>query len=60
MSRGLIFGFLGVRLDVKQAQGKKLTINIVFPDRNEKFLLELNNSHLNNIQDMQARNPDAP
>jgi len=59
MSSGLIFDFLGVRLDSEKAQGKQLTINIVFPDRSEKFLLELSNSHLNNIEGVQSKLADV-
>ncbi|MFT6989613.1 MAG: alkyl sulfatase BDS1-like metallo-beta-lactamase superfamily hydrolase [Paraglaciecola sp.] len=49
MSSEMLFNLLGVKLDVEQAQDKHLTINIIIPDRNEKFALELKNSHLNNI-----------
>jgi len=59
MSTGLIFDFLGVRLNSEKAQGKQLTINVVIPDRDEKFLLELKNSHLNNIEHVQSSNADV-
>jgi len=59
MSSGLIFDFLGVRLDSNKAQGKQLTINVMFPDRNQTFLLELNNSHLNNIEGVQSSAADV-
>lgn len=59
MSSELIFDFLGVRLSSDKAAGKELTINVVIPDRNEKFLLELKNSHLNNIANVQSDNADV-
>jgi len=46
MSSELIFDFLGVRLNSELAIEKTITINIVFPDKDEKFLLELKNAHL--------------
>lgn len=49
MTSEMLFNLLGVKLDVEQAQDKHLTINIIIPDRDEKFALELKNSHLNNI-----------
>ena len=49
MSSELVFDYLGVLLDSKQAVGKKLDININFSDTDEQFLLQLKNSHLNNI-----------
>jgi len=54
MDSSLIFDFLGVRLDTEKALDKNLIINVRFPDRNEKFLLELKNAHLNNIEGIQS------
>lgn len=59
MSTELLFDFLGVKLNAQKAMDKTLTINFVLPDRNEKFLLELKNAHLNNIKDIQSANPDV-
>jgi alkyl sulfatase BDS1-like metallo-beta-lactamase superfamily hydrolase len=59
MSSELIFDYLGVRLNTDKALGKHLTINIVFPDNNEKFLLELKNAHLNNIEGVQSENANV-
>lgn len=49
MSTELILDYLGVRLNYEKALNKRFSINMVFPDTHETFLLELNNSHLNNI-----------
>jgi alkyl sulfatase BDS1-like metallo-beta-lactamase superfamily hydrolase len=55
MSSELIFDFLGVRLNTDKALNKHFKINFIFPDRNETFLLELKNSHLNNIENIQDK-----
>ncbi|MCG8906847.1 alkyl sulfatase dimerization domain-containing protein [Pseudomonas sp. DP-17] len=54
MDTGLLFDYLGVRMNADKAEGKDLSINLILPDRNEKYLLELKNSHLNNIKDVQS------
>nr|WP_136250973.1 alkyl sulfatase dimerization domain-containing protein [Ningiella ruwaisensis] len=59
MDSGLIFDFLGVRLNAQKALGKSLKINIVFPDENTRYLLELENAHLNNIKGIQAKDADV-
>jgi len=58
MSSELIFDFLGVRLNTDKALAHQFKINFVFPDRNEKFLLELSNAHLNNIENVQDKQAD--
>ncbi len=58
MSSELIFDFLGVRLNTEKALAHHFKINFIFPDRNEKFLLELNNAHLNNIENIQDKQAD--
>jgi len=58
MSSELIFDFLGVRLNSLKALGHHFKINFIFPDRNEKFLLELANDHLNNIENIQDEHAD--
>jgi alkyl sulfatase BDS1-like metallo-beta-lactamase superfamily hydrolase len=59
MSSELIFDFLGVRLNSDLALGKTITVNLAFPDKNETFLLELKNAHLNNIEGIQSENADV-
>ncbi|MCJ1888390.1 MBL fold metallo-hydrolase [Pseudomonas sp. LA21] len=56
MDTGLLFDYLGVRLNAQKAEGEDLSINLVLPDRNEHYLLELKNSHLNNIKGVQSEN----
>lgn len=56
MDTGLLFDYLGVRLNAEKAEGEDFAINLVLPDKNEKYLLELKNSHLNNIKGVQNEN----
>lgn len=56
MDTGLLFDYLGVRLNAEKAEGEDFAINLVLPDKNEQYLLELNNSHLNNIKGVQSEN----
>jgi alkyl sulfatase BDS1-like metallo-beta-lactamase superfamily hydrolase len=51
MSPELLFGYMGVQLDAKKADGKTLAINWIFPDINEKHALFLENSVLNHWPD---------
>ena len=51
MSPELLFGYMGVQLDAKKADGKTLVINWIFPDIKEKHALFLENSVLNHWPD---------
>jgi alkyl sulfatase BDS1-like metallo-beta-lactamase superfamily hydrolase len=59
MSFELIFGYMGIQLDAKKADGKKITINWVFPDAKAKHTLFLENSVLNHWANYQAKDPDV-
>lgn len=59
MSFDLIFGFMGIQLDAKKADGKKITVNWVFPDAKAKHALFLENSVLNHWADYQAKDADV-
>nr|WP_294978538.1 alkyl sulfatase dimerization domain-containing protein [uncultured Pseudomonas sp.] len=56
MDTGLLFDYLGVRLNAQKAEGEDLSINLVLPDVKEQYLLELKNSHLNNIKGVRSEN----
>ena len=58
MSTELWLDFLGISLDPKRAEGLQFTINLVTPDNGEKYLIELSNATLTNIEGQQAKNPD--
>jgi len=58
ISTGLFLDFLGVRLDSKKAGDTRFTMNLVTPDNGEKFVVELSNATLTNLQGFQAKNAD--
>jgi alkyl sulfatase BDS1-like metallo-beta-lactamase superfamily hydrolase len=58
MSTELFLNFLGIRMDSRKAEGMRFTINLVTPDNGEKFLIELENATLTNIQGYLADKPD--
>ena len=58
MSTELFLNFLAIRMDSRKAEGMRFTINLVTPDNDEKFLVELENATLTNIKGFQASKPD--
>jgi alkyl sulfatase BDS1-like metallo-beta-lactamase superfamily hydrolase len=58
MSTGLWLDFLGVRLDTAKTEGKHFIINLITPDNGEKYLVELSNSALTNIEGIQSPKAD--
>jgi alkyl sulfatase BDS1-like metallo-beta-lactamase superfamily hydrolase len=58
MSTELFLNFLGIKMDSRKAEGLSFAINLVTPDNGEKFLIELENATLTNIQGFQAEKPD--
>ena len=58
MDTGLWLDFLGVRLDSKKAEDHLFKINLVTPDNDEKFIVELSNATLTNIKGFQAADAD--
>jgi alkyl sulfatase BDS1-like metallo-beta-lactamase superfamily hydrolase len=58
MSTELWLNSLGISLDSGKVAGQNFVINLVTPDNDEKFIVELSNSVLTNIQGQQAEKPD--
>ncbi len=58
MSTELFLNFLGIRMDARKAEGLKFTMNLVTPDNGEKFIVELSNATLSNVQGFQAEKAD--
>ncbi|BDY03854.1 alkyl sulfatase dimerization domain-containing protein [Ferrimonas sp. YFM] len=58
MATELWLDFLGIRLDSAKAGEQEFVINLVLPDINEEFVVELSNATLTNIKGVQANNPD--
>ena len=58
MSTELFLDFLGIRMDSKKAEGIEFTINLLTPDNGEKFIIELSNATLTNVEGYQAEDAD--
>ena len=58
MSTELYLNFLGIRMDSRKAEGLEFTINLITPDNGEKFIVEMSNATLTNIEGHLADNPD--
>jgi alkyl sulfatase BDS1-like metallo-beta-lactamase superfamily hydrolase len=58
MSTELFLNFLGIRMDSREAEDMRFTINLVTPDNGEQFIVELENPTLTNIKGFQAAKPD--
>jgi len=58
MSTELFLNFLGIRMDARKAEGLRFTMNLVTPDNGEKFIVELANATLTNIQGFQTDKAD--
>ncbi len=50
MDTGLWLDFLGIRIVGEKAVGIEFKVNLITPDNGEKYLIELSNSTLNNIE----------
>jgi alkyl sulfatase BDS1-like metallo-beta-lactamase superfamily hydrolase len=58
MTTELWLDFLGIRLDSNKAGDQAFKINLVTPDNDENFVVELSNGTLTNIAGFQADDPD--
>jgi alkyl sulfatase BDS1-like metallo-beta-lactamase superfamily hydrolase len=58
MSTGLFLDFLGIRMDSRRAEDFEFTINLSTPDNGEKYVIELSNATLTNIEGYQAADAD--
>jgi alkyl sulfatase BDS1-like metallo-beta-lactamase superfamily hydrolase len=58
MTTGLFLDFLGIRMDSTKAEDFEFTLNLVTPDNGEKYVLELSNATLTNIEGYQAEDAD--
>jgi alkyl sulfatase BDS1-like metallo-beta-lactamase superfamily hydrolase len=58
ISTDLWLDLLGILIDSKKAEGMKFTINLVLPDIDEKYVIEMSNATLTSAKGFQAKNPD--
>jgi alkyl sulfatase BDS1-like metallo-beta-lactamase superfamily hydrolase len=59
MSYDLFFDYLGMRLNGPKAAGKNITLNLVFPDTKDKYVLALENGALSHTPNEQSKEADA-
>ena len=59
MHLDLIFGFMGVSVDPKEAMNQKIYVDFVFPDTDQKYSLYLENSVLNFLPNHTEPQADA-
>jgi alkyl sulfatase BDS1-like metallo-beta-lactamase superfamily hydrolase len=58
MTTGQFLDFLAIRMDATKAGDMEFTVNLLTPDNGEKFVVELSNSTLTNIEGFQADDAD--
>jgi alkyl sulfatase BDS1-like metallo-beta-lactamase superfamily hydrolase len=54
----LLLDALAIQVDSRRAEGLKFKFNLVHPDINEKYLVEMSNATLTHIQGYQAKDAD--
>jgi alkyl sulfatase BDS1-like metallo-beta-lactamase superfamily hydrolase len=59
MTIGMMLDFMGVRLNGPKAAGKTIVLNLVFPDVEERYVLNLENSHLSYLEGKHVEGADA-
>jgi linear primary-alkylsulfatase len=58
MTTTLWLDYLGIRLDSRKAEGIEFTVNLITPDNDEMYIVELSNATLTNIKGFRADSPD--
>ncbi len=53
-----LFNSLAIQVDSRRAEGMKFKLNLVFPDINQKFIVEMSNATLTHIEGYQAKDAD--
>jgi linear primary-alkylsulfatase len=59
MPPSMVFDYLSIRLNGPKAAGKKIALNFILSDRNEKYLLAVENSVLHHWKGKQLPHADA-
>ena len=58
MSTELFLNFIGIRMDSRKAEDLNFSINLITPDNDEKFAIELTNATLTNVEGFLNEDPD--
>jgi alkyl sulfatase BDS1-like metallo-beta-lactamase superfamily hydrolase len=59
MNYDLFFDYLGMRLNGSKAAGKKIALNLVFPDTKDQFVLSPGNGAGSHTPNRQVKDSDA-
>lgn len=59
MSTELFLNFLAIKMDSRKVEGHEFTMNLITPDNGEKFLVELRNAALTNVEGFLSPTPDV-
>lgn len=58
MSTELFLNYPGIKMDSRKAEGMRFTIDLITPDNGKKFIVELENATLTNIEGFLSDSPD--
>ena len=58
MTTEMFLDFIGVRVNSQKAEGMAFVINLIHPDVDESYVLEMSNATLTNIKGQKALSPD--
>lgn len=58
MSTELFLDFLAIKMDSRKAEGLEFTMNLITPDNEEQFAIELAKATLTNVEGFQFDGPD--
>jgi alkyl sulfatase BDS1-like metallo-beta-lactamase superfamily hydrolase len=58
MPTGLFLDFIAIRMDASKTKGMAFTVNLVTPDNGEKYVIELSDQTLTNIEGYQVEDAD--
>jgi alkyl sulfatase BDS1-like metallo-beta-lactamase superfamily hydrolase len=59
MTPEMIFDYMAIRLNGPKADGKVITLNMIFPDVHQQYIVQLKNSVLNYYANKQSATADA-
>ncbi len=58
ISTDLWLDFLGIMIDTQKAEGIKFIMNLIHPDIDEKYVVEMSNATLTSAKGFKVKNPD--
>ncbi|MEM8957783.1 MAG: alkyl sulfatase dimerization domain-containing protein [Pseudomonadota bacterium] len=58
MSTELFLDYLAIKMDSRKAEGLEFSMNLITPDNDERFAIELSNATLSNVKGFSVPDPD--